>query len=132
VVMLALVVAAVVQPWTLLPTHLAMTGFVGACALRRDHFLAGLLEIRIVRHVGVVSYGIYLLNVPVVAAFRRLVGDDHAFLLFIASTLASIAIATATYRWVERPFLALRDRFRPSASPEAATAAASEDIRRAA
>lgn len=119
-VALAALVGAVVLPLPVLPTHVVMTALVGACALRRDHLLAPMLENRLVRHIGTVSYGIYLLNVSVVSACRRLVGDDHTVLLFLVSTAASVLVATATYRWVERPFLALRDRFRvPETAPPA-------------
>ncbi len=115
---LALLLFAAVRAWPLLPTQIAMAALVGACTIRRDHLLAPLLENRVVRHVGTVSYGIYLLNVPVVAACRRLVGEDDVLLLFVVATLASVALATLTYRWVERPFLVLRDRFRaPRAAP---------------
>ncbi|MBX3203526.1 MAG: acyltransferase [Labilithrix sp.] len=114
-VALALVVAAAVLAWPLLPTHLAMAALVGACALRRDHLLAPLLENRVVRHVGVVSYGVYLLNVPIVSACRRLVGEQSSLLLFAVSTVASVAVATVTWRYVERPFLALRERLRAGA-----------------
>ncbi|MBX3214111.1 MAG: acyltransferase [Labilithrix sp.] len=111
-VALALVVAAAARAWPLLPTHLAMAALVGSAALRRDHLLAPLFENRIVRHVGVVSYGIYLLNVPVVSGCRWVVGEESALLLFAVSSAASVAVATATWRWIERPFLALRERYR--------------------
>jgi peptidoglycan/LPS O-acetylase OafA/YrhL len=117
---LGLVVAAASFAWPLLPTHVAMTALVGACALRRDHHLAPLFENRVVRHVGAVSYGIYLFNVPVVSACRSMLGPNAgATSLFLVSTLLSITVATASYRWLERPFLALRDRFR--SEPEAVT-----------
>jgi peptidoglycan/LPS O-acetylase OafA/YrhL len=110
---LALVAIATATPWTILQTHLALAALVGACALRRDHLLAPLFENRVVRHVGSVSYGIYLLNVPVVSAVRSLLGPRaSAGVVFVMATLASVAVATAVYRWVERPFLALRERFR--------------------
>ena len=101
-----------------------MTALVGACALRRDHVLAPLFENRVVGHIGTVSYGIYLLNVPVVAACKRLVGEESTVLLFAVSTVASVAVATATYRWVERPFLGLRDRFRAASVRASASASA--------
>lgn len=132
-VALGLVVAAAARAWPLLPTHLAMTALVGSCALRRDHLLAPLFENRVVRHVGVVSYGIYLLNVPVVSACRRLVGEESPLTLFAASTVASVAVATLTWRWIERPFLALRDRYRPAPRPRAAApASAPSDVSEAA
>ncbi|OJY22312.1 MAG: hypothetical protein BGO98_37650 [Myxococcales bacterium 68-20] len=123
-VALALVFAAATLAWPLLPTHLTMTALVGACALRRDHVLAPLFENRVVGHIGTVSYGIYLLNVPVVAACKRLVGEESTVLLFAVSTVASVAVATATYRWVERPFLGLRDRFRAASVRASASASA--------
>jgi peptidoglycan/LPS O-acetylase OafA/YrhL len=112
VIAIAFVGASAFFAWPLLPTHLAMTALVGACALREDHLLAAVLENRVVRHVGAVSYGIYLLNVPIVAACRRVLGDDHWVLLFAVATLASIGVASLTFRFVEKPFLRLRDRYR--------------------
>lgn len=107
---LGLVALAVAQPWPLFPTHIALTMLVGACALRKDHWLAALFENRVVRHVGVVSYGMYLLNIPIVAAARRYATGE--ILVFIVGTTASIGIATLVYYAVERPFLRLRDRYR--------------------
>jgi peptidoglycan/LPS O-acetylase OafA/YrhL len=69
-----------------------------------------------------VSYGIYLLNVPVVSACRSIVrsADDHALLLFVLATAANVAVATAVFRWVESPFLALRSRFAARVSSRSA------------
>jgi peptidoglycan/LPS O-acetylase OafA/YrhL len=113
-VALGLVVLAAAGAWPLLPTHAAMTALVGACALRRDHLLAPVLENRFIRHVGTVSYGIYLLNVSIVSACRTFVGDGDTVLLFIAASVCSIVAATFVFRWVERPFLTLRSRFVPT------------------
>ena len=130
-VALAFVAAATIIPWPVFPTHLAMTALVGACALRRNHWLAPLFEHRVVRHVGTVSYGIYLLNVPIAFSCRGLVGD-RALSLFVVSTLLSVAAATATYRWIERPFLTLRERFRagaPSAAEPSSAPSARQNVR---
>lgn len=125
VIALGLVASAAVFAWPLLPTHLAMTALVGACALRSDHVLAPLLQHRIVRHVGTVSYGIYLLNVSVVSACRKVLGNEaSASLVFLAAMLVSVAIATLTYRLIEKPLAELRERFRapePSRAPLADT-----------
>ena len=120
---LALVALAAMLPWPVFPTHVAMTALVGACVLRKDHLLAPVLENRIVRHIGTVSYGIYLLNIPVVTACRNVVTDD-LLLLFVVSTGACVIVATATYRFVELPFLRLRDRFRPRSIVPSRTARA--------
>jgi peptidoglycan/LPS O-acetylase OafA/YrhL len=100
--------------WPLLDAHLAMTALVGACVVREDNGLSGLLELRPIAHVGVVSYGVYLLNVPVVVATRRALGpaSESTALVFAVALLASVGLATLTHRLVEAPFLRLRQRFR--------------------
>ncbi len=121
-VALGLVVVAVIAPWPLLPTHFALAALVGACSLRRDHLLAPLFENRVVRHVGVVSYGIYLLNVPVVSATRAVLGAEaSSALVFAVAAPASVLVATVVHRCVERPFLVLRDRLRARSSARSAT-----------
>lgn len=100
--------------WPLLQAHLAMTALVGACVIRADHGLRWPLERTSVAHVGLVSYGIYLVNVPVIVATRRALGPARAstLLVFAVGLAASVALATLAYHVVERPFLRLRDRFR--------------------
>jgi peptidoglycan/LPS O-acetylase OafA/YrhL len=112
---IAFVGVGLVRAWPLFPTHLALAALVFACARRRDHVLAPLFANRIVQHVGTVSYGVYLLNVPIVSAVRRLVatqGEANAALVFVVAMTASVLVASLTYRYIERPFLRLRDRFR--------------------
>ncbi len=110
-VALVVVMAAAIRGWPLLPTQLAMAALVGACALRCDHVLAPLLEHRLVRHVGVVSYGVYLLNVPVVHACRGALGSTSTVVLFVVAMAVTTGVATLAYRWIEQPFLGLRARF---------------------
>lgn len=117
-VMLACVIHAAVRPWPLLPTHVAMVALVGSVCARSDHLLAPLFDNRVARHIGVVSYGMYLLNVPVVTATRSLLGPNaSALLVFVVAAPLTIVVATATYRWIERPWLRLRVRFREEISP---------------
>lgn len=111
--LVALMVVAI-EGWPLLHAHLAMTALVGACVVRPDHGLRWPLELRAVAHVGVVSYGIYLLNVPVVVATRKLLGaaSESTVLVFVVGLAGSVALASLAYHFVEMPFLRLRDRFR--------------------
>jgi peptidoglycan/LPS O-acetylase OafA/YrhL len=113
---LGLLAAAVVAPWPLLPAHVLMVALVGACAVRDDHGLAPLTDARAVRHVGVVSYGVYLLHVPVLVATRALLGPLAAstVLVFGVGLAASVFAATLAHAFVDRPLLALRARFRPA------------------
>jgi peptidoglycan/LPS O-acetylase OafA/YrhL len=128
--------ACVVVPSSLFTAHVVMVLLVGACAAASDHHLRWLTDARAARHVGDVSYGIYLLNVPVVVATRDLLGlgfDPHepmtrTLLVFAVALGGTTALATLTQRLVERPFLALRDRFRLSdrtPSPDTGSAGAS-------
>jgi peptidoglycan/LPS O-acetylase OafA/YrhL len=105
---LALIVVAVVKPWPLLPTQVLLTVLVGACALRSDHWLAPVFENRVVRHIGVVSYGIYLLNVPVVTAVKHVLHGDGV--VFLVSAIACVVAATITRHVIELPFLRLRSQ----------------------
>jgi peptidoglycan/LPS O-acetylase OafA/YrhL len=106
-----------IEGWPLLHAHLAMIALVGACVIRPDHGLRGPLELRPIAHVGVVSYGLYLVNVPVIVATRRALGpaNESTLLVFGVGLAASVAVATLTYHLLEAPFFRLRDRFRPSA-----------------
>jgi peptidoglycan/LPS O-acetylase OafA/YrhL len=103
---------AVVWPLSPLAAHAAMAALVAAAAARSDHLLARALEADAVRHVGVVSYGVYLLHVPVLTVVRRAMGAEASDVLVFAAVLVlSIGAATITHRWLERPCARLSERF---------------------
>lgn len=60
--------------------------------------------------LGTISYAAYLWNYPLTLWLRPSLPDAVAGLVALALTLA---IATASTRWVEEPLLRLRDRDRP-------------------
>lgn len=69
---------------------------------------------RAVRRFGLVSYGIYLWHLPLLAVLRQLpvIAGDHqlrpwGFPLYV---LLSWGVAEASFRWVERPFLKRKAR----------------------
>jgi peptidoglycan/LPS O-acetylase OafA/YrhL len=110
VVLLALVVCGAVVPWSLLEVQLLLVGLVVACCLREDHWLAPVLTSRPLRNVGLVSYGIYLLNVPAIQLAKHVVSQRFVFVLGLA---LSVAFANGAHFALERPVLRLRARFRP-------------------
>jgi peptidoglycan/LPS O-acetylase OafA/YrhL len=109
VVLLGLVVCGAVLPWSLLTVQVLMALLVVACCLREDHLLAPLLGWRPLRHIGVVSYGMYLLNVPAIQLAKRLAPPPLVFVLGLALT---VALATVAHAIVEKPFEGLRARHR--------------------
>lgn len=94
--------------------HLAMAALVASCVVREDHGLAALLRTRPLATVGILSYGIYLLHgfaMHLSAAILEPPGRGIAPMHFAVSTALSIAIAWASHRWFETPFLRLKRRF---------------------
>lgn len=94
--------------------HLTMTALVASCVIREDHGLAGMLRLRPLAWIGVLSYGIYLLHGPAMHLSAALVqppARGPAPLHFAVSTATSIGIAWVSYRWFETPFLRLKQRF---------------------
>ncbi len=98
----------------LLVVHVALVILVGACCLRADHGLTRLTDAAPLRWIGTVSYGVYLLHVSAITAWKLVLPAAWLSppLLFALSFAVSLALAGASYRWFERPFLRLGDRFR--------------------
>lgn len=112
-VALVVVLLAAALGWPLVVAHVAMVALVGACAIAPTQVLAPLLESAPLRHVGAVSYGVYLLNVPAVVAVKRALGEEAPLLfVFVLAFASSVALATVAHRLVERPLEAWRARLR--------------------
>jgi peptidoglycan/LPS O-acetylase OafA/YrhL len=98
--------------------YLAMTWLVLSCALRPDHQPLGqVLTNPFVKHVGIVSYGIYLMHMLCINIARGLLHTHDGPLVFVLALAVSIAAATLSYRFFESPFLRWKDRLarRPEA-----------------
>ncbi len=93
--------------------HLGLGLLTLCCALRPDHGLSRCLGPAPLQFIGKVSYGIYLWHVSVIAALVRLVPALHArpFLLFVLAFPLAVGVAALSYRYFERPFLALGARW---------------------
>jgi peptidoglycan/LPS O-acetylase OafA/YrhL len=115
-----LLLLAGVRTDPLLAIRVTMALLVGACCIRPDHRLAFFTDAPWARSIGKVSYGIYLLHVAAVTLARHLLPDASALLVFMVAFAASVAAASASYRWFERPFLRMRDLFRPAPEGEVA------------
>ncbi len=108
--------------------ELLLAVLVAACAVSPPSWLTRGLATPPLLEVGRVSYGMYLFHVPVLGLLRRSLPGliERPGWLFPLALLTSFGIAAVSYRYIEGPLLALKDRFRPSSQPSPRARAASE------
>jgi len=90
-----------------------LTLFVGACVIREDHALAGVLRIGLFRRVGIVSYGMYLLHMLTLHTVDAVLGHmhiDNRWVLFVCGLPITYLVAEFSYHRFEGLFLRLKDR----------------------
>jgi peptidoglycan/LPS O-acetylase OafA/YrhL len=111
-----LAVLVAVESVPLVLVQLVMALLVGACAVRADHGLRGLLELRPVRFVGTISYALYLVHVAAITAVKRLAPSltENAPLVFVGGLALAVPLAYALHRAVDVPLQPLRARLRPA------------------
>jgi peptidoglycan/LPS O-acetylase OafA/YrhL len=100
---------------------LVLASAVGLDRAQAGGALAGLLRARPLRALGTWSYGLYLLHKPldklvgrpllVASGFDASASATAALGYLLACSLLSLAVAMLCWRFVERPFLALKARF---------------------
>jgi peptidoglycan/LPS O-acetylase OafA/YrhL len=108
---------------------------VGACVIREDNGIAWFLRWKPMAYMGVVSYGMYMLNTLVLDClkpiFNRL-GPHHPLLWFPIALAGTVLVASLSYKFLETPFLRLKERFsqlRPAKSTPDLAAALSAPAR---
>jgi peptidoglycan/LPS O-acetylase OafA/YrhL len=75
-------------------------------------------------YMGVVSYGMYMLNTLVLDCLKPIFnrfGPHHPLLQFPIALACTVIAAGLSYRFLETPFLKLKERFsqlRPAKSPK--------------
>jgi peptidoglycan/LPS O-acetylase OafA/YrhL len=113
---IALMLLQVVRPAThdLVPA-LGAVLLVTSCVVQPRNVLAPLLDLRLMRHIGTVSLGIYLLHMLGINVARIFLPNGSRAALFAIAFPLSILAATASHRWFENP-IASRAR-RPRAAP---------------
>ena len=115
-VWLLLLLASLVprQPsWQMIQWFL-VAAVVGSCVIREDNALAPFLRFRPLAYIGLVSYGMYLLNtlvLDVVNPVMNRIGLRHPLLKFPVFVAATVLVAGISYRFFETPFLRLKERF---------------------
>ncbi len=87
---------------------------VGACVIRDDNGMAWFLRWKSMAYIGVVSYGMYMLNTLVLDCLKPILnrfGPHHPLLQFPIALACTILAAGLSYRFLETPFLKLKERF---------------------
>ena len=91
-----------------------MVALVGCVVIRETNGLAPILGWRPIAHIGVVSYGMYLLHMLSFHAVKWMlsaIGLNHEWLWFPATVVAATLAATLSYRYYESWFLRLKDNY---------------------
>jgi peptidoglycan/LPS O-acetylase OafA/YrhL len=88
---------------------------VSGCVLGWSGGWGRLLEHPWMVHAGLISYGIYLYHKPVISAIGIVLSQTglslHPAVKLVLALTATCLIAEISYRFLERPFLRLKDRF---------------------
>lgn len=107
-----LVILALAIPTTpMILVYLAMAYLVVACCIRPDHPLRPALANPVVRYIGAISYGIYLLHMLANNLARRVAPGLGGLAMFVVTLLVAIGMASVSYQLYERRFLMLKKRF---------------------
>ncbi len=88
--------------------RLCITFLVIACVLAPGR-AARVFDNPVARHVGNVSFGIYLMHMLMLNAVRKALPGHGPLLVFALGIPLVVLAASASHRWFERPFLRLRD-----------------------
>ena len=102
------------QPFWQMIQWFLVAAVVGSCVIREDNTLAPFLRFRPLAYIGLVSYGMYLLNtlvLDVVNPVMNRIGLRHPLLKFPVFVAVTVLVAGISYRFFETPFLRLKERF---------------------
>jgi peptidoglycan/LPS O-acetylase OafA/YrhL len=90
---------------------LAAVSFVYVALFSRWTWLKALLTNRFLMYTGTISYGIYLLEKIPVDVAKSFHLDKYQFLAFPITVVATYAMATLSWKFIESPFLRLKRFF---------------------
>lgn len=71
-------------------------------------------------YLGLISYGLYVFHMPVIWIVRSVFVGQRQSVTAVISLALTVMIAAASYHWMERPALDLKDRFFPRHAPDTA------------
>lgn len=100
--------------WPRLTIQLLITLLIGSLMIREDHVAAPVLGWKPLRRIGVISYGAYLyhmMGLHLARAALGAVGWHHPAAVLLGTLAVTFALAEASFRVVEAPFLRLKQRW---------------------
>ena len=98
-------------PWGFLVVTACSTAVVAAAA-HPTRPMSAVLEQRWIRHLGQVSYGVYLWHIPVLRIMSSKRTGIEGQLLHLARFAVLALVVEASFRWIETPFRTRRMPFR--------------------
>ncbi len=110
-VLLAVAVAFFTESHLLI--HVLMALVVGSCVIRQGHWLAKILSRQPLKHIGMVSYGMYLMHLlayHVVARICTAIHFEEPISRFVLTVLATVGAATLSFRYYESFFQRMKVR----------------------
>jgi peptidoglycan/LPS O-acetylase OafA/YrhL len=90
---------------------IAMVALLASVVVQPDHLLRPVFENVVVREIGKVSYGMYLLFTLVINVGRRVLHLRTPWMQFPWTLLATAILSALVYKYYETPFLRMRKRF---------------------
>lgn len=114
--------------WLLIPVLMATV--LWAAVSKHPPWGARLLGFGPLTFIGRVSYSMYLYHLPVLLLFNKFAPPAFAWLAFPCYFTAMIIVATASFRWIEQPFMRAPGRapFPKPATPSSAPATKLGDL----
>jgi peptidoglycan/LPS O-acetylase OafA/YrhL len=111
-----------IDSFFMLAVHLSLAALVCSVVVRNDHNLSRITSARLLVHIGIVSYGIYVLHGALDGiaqrsssfAGRYIFGPDYGpvpGVRFVVLTVISTLTATISYYYFESYFLRLKEKF---------------------
>ncbi len=93
-----------------------MTILLASCVIQEKHSLSGILSFYPVQRIGVISYGMYLMHLPMISLsviILKKMGINSLAALFLLCLLLTIIASEISFRFYEQPFLKLKRLFEP-------------------
>lgn len=94
--------------------HVLCVFIVASCVTREDHVLRPILSWGIIRWMGMISYGMYLMHMLALNGFRMVsgvAGVHHPLVEFVGGTVVATIAATISFKYYESFFLKVKKRF---------------------